>query len=86
MLFFDLILVTRNIFDEDNYTPILCEDESQYIAILKEFPFEDSELQVLWLLWAAFALKKMMQQFIDITVTVLRYYVHCDWLIERSVF
>ena len=50
MLLFHLILVARNIFDEDNYTPILCEDESQYIAILKEFPFEDSELQVLWLL------------------------------------
>lgn len=37
--------IFKNIFDEDNYTPILCEDESQYSAILKEFPFEDSELQ-----------------------------------------
>lgn len=54
VLLLDLILVARNIFDEDNYTPILCEDESQYSATLKEFPFEDSELQVLWLLWAAF--------------------------------
>ncbi|KAK2572792.1 Exocyst complex component 6 [Acropora cervicornis] len=37
--------IFKNIFDEDNYTPILCEDESQYSTILKEFPFEDSELQ-----------------------------------------
>ena len=48
---FDLVLLARKIFDEDNYTPMLCKDESECSYILKEFPFENSDkLQVLWLL------------------------------------
>ena len=38
----------RKIFDEDNYTPMLCQDETEYNDILKEFPFDETEvLQVL---------------------------------------
>lgn len=34
----------RKIFDEDNYAPKSCQDESEYNDLLKEFPFDDSEM------------------------------------------
>jgi len=36
------VALLRNIFDEDNYTPMSCQDENEYNAVLKEFPFDDS--------------------------------------------
>ena len=41
--FFVFVLSCRKIFDEDNYSPICCDNESEYTDILKEFPFESSE-------------------------------------------
>lgn len=35
--------IFKKIFDEDNYSPICCDNESEYTDILKEFPFESSE-------------------------------------------
>lgn len=36
--------IFKQIFDEDNYTPITCKDESEYSDVLREFPFDDSEM------------------------------------------
>lgn len=36
--------IFKQIFDEDNYTPISCKDESEYNDVLREFPFDDSEM------------------------------------------
>ncbi|XP_073241272.1 exocyst complex component 6B-like [Porites lutea] len=36
--------IFKQIFDEDNYTPISCKDESEYSAVLREFPFDDPEM------------------------------------------
>lgn len=36
--------IPRKIFDEDNYTPMSCQDESEYNDVLKEFPFDDTEI------------------------------------------
>ena len=38
------IHVPRKIFDEDNYTPMSCQDENEYNDVLKEFPFDDTEI------------------------------------------
>ena len=43
-LFVLLSLSYRDIFDEDNYTPMSCQDENEYNAVLREFPFDDSEM------------------------------------------
>lgn len=34
----------REIFDEDNYAPVSCQNEDEYNAVLKEFPFDDSKI------------------------------------------
>ncbi|XP_058961962.2 exocyst complex component 6B [Pocillopora verrucosa] len=36
--------IFKKIFDEDNYTPMLCQDETEYNDILKEFPFDETEV------------------------------------------
>ncbi|CAH3143149.1 unnamed protein product [Porites lobata] len=36
--------IFKQIFDEDNYTPISCKDESEYNDVLREFPFDDPEM------------------------------------------
>lgn len=38
------LYLCRQIFDEDNYTPISCKDESEYNDVLREFPFDDSKV------------------------------------------
>lgn len=36
--------IFKKIFDEDNYAPMSCQDESEYNDLLKEFPFDDTEI------------------------------------------
>ena len=37
--------VFNQIFDEDNYTPIMVETDNDYEAIIDKFPFRDKDLE-----------------------------------------
>ena len=55
----------RKIFDEDNYAPMSCQDESEYSDLLKEFPF-DTEIH---------GTKVLTHRIIHFTLT-LHTYIH----------
>ena len=37
--------VFNQIFDEDNYTPIMVETDNDYEAVIDKFPFRDKDLE-----------------------------------------
>lgn len=42
--FFSLHLLTRDIFEADNYSPIPVANEEEYRIVISKFPFQDPEL------------------------------------------
>ena len=37
--------VFNDIFAEDNYTPIMCESQEDYLILTSQFPYKDKELE-----------------------------------------
>ena len=40
--------IFNNIFDEDNYTPMMAETEEDYEKITEVYPFSDTKLEAVW--------------------------------------
>ena len=38
------LLLSRKFFDEDNYTPMTCQDEKECNSVLEQFPYDSSTL------------------------------------------
>lgn len=50
-----LFLFNRDIFEEDNYSPIPIGSEEEYKVVISKFPFQDPELEKVQ---ASFPLKR----------------------------